>query len=107
MTPLKLQKAGDTGDSIVEKSNKPQYQGNKLVARDTFCTETSLYHLLYGNDTKNCLRKVIRRKYCKTLFILYTLYLSRQKGRDRSLVQNRGEKNVMQPMFICTTYRVA
>ena len=28
VTPLKLRKAGDTGDWVVEKSNKPRYQGN-------------------------------------------------------------------------------
>ena len=45
----------------------------------------------------------IAKYYLPTL----TIYLSRQKGRGRSLVQNRGEKNIMQPIFICTTYRVA
>ena len=44
ITPLKLHNAGHTGDWVVEKSNKPRYQGNELVALDSFHTETNLYH---------------------------------------------------------------
>ena len=95
LTLLKLQKAGDTADWVVEDSNKPKYQGNELVALDPFCTETNLYHLIHRDNTKNCPQKCIRYKYWKILFTNADLYLSRQKGRDSLLVQKRGKKNVM------------
>ena len=95
VTLLKLQKAGDTADWVVEDSNKPKYQGNELVALDPFCTETNLYHLIHRDNTKNCPQKCIRYKYWKILFTNADLYLSRQKGRDSLLVQKRGKKNVM------------
>ena len=40
----------------------------------------------------------------KYYLLTLTLSSSKEKGRDSSLVQKC--KNVMQPMFICTTYRV-
>ena len=95
LTLLKMQKAGDTADWVVEDSNKPKYQGNELVALDPFCTETNLYHLIHRDNTKNCPQKCIRYKYWKILFTNADLYLSRQKGRDSLLVQKRGKKNVM------------
>ena len=95
LTLLKLQKAGDTADWVVEDSNKPKYQGNELVALDPFRTETNLYHLIHRDNTKNCPQKCIRYKYWKILFTNADLYLSRQKGRDSLLVQKRGKKNVM------------
>ena len=95
VTLLKLQKAGDTGDWVVEDSNKPKYQGNELVALDPFCTGTNFYHLMHRDNTKNCPQKCIRCKYWEILFTNADLYLSRQKGRDSPLVQKRGKKNVM------------
>ena len=95
VTLLKLQKAGDTGDWVVEDSNKPKYQGNELVALDPFCTETNLYHLIHRDNTKKCPQKCIRCKYWKISFTNADLYFSRQKGRDSLLVQKRGKKNVM------------
>ena len=56
---------------------------------------------------KTAPKKLSDANIAKYYLLTLALYLSRQKGRDKSLVQNRGEKNVMQPMFICTTYRVA
>ena len=95
VTQLKLQKAGDTGDWVVEDLNKPKYQGNELVALDPFCMETNSYHLMHRDNTKNYPQKCIRCKYWKLLFTNADLYLPRQKGRDSSLVQKRGTKNVM------------
>ena len=96
VTPLKLQKAGDSGDWVVEKSNKHLYQGNELVALDPFRTETNLYHLVHRDDTKNCPKKVTRCEYCKILFTNADIVLIKTKGKiDSSLVQKRGKKNVM------------
>ena len=81
VTPLKLRKAGDTGDWIVEKSNKPRYQGNELVALDLFRTETNLYHLVHRDDTKNCPQKVTRFEYCKVLFTNANTVLIKAKGK--------------------------
>ena len=77
--PLKLYKAGHTGDWVVEKSNKLRHQRNELVALDPFCTETNLYHLLHRDDTKNCPQKVTRCEYCKTLFINADIVLIKTK----------------------------
>ena len=60
VTPLKLQKAGNTGDWVVKKSNKPRYQRNELVALDPFLTETNFHHLVHCDDTKNSPQKVTR-----------------------------------------------
>ena len=81
VTPLKLQKAGDTGNMIVEKSNKPRYQGNELVALDLFRTETNLYHLVHRDDTKNCPQKVTRFEYYKVLFTNANTVLIKAKGK--------------------------
>ena len=67
VTPLKLQKAGDAGDWVVEKSKKPRYQGNELVGLDAFCTEINLYQLVHRDDTKNCPQKVTRCEYRKNI----------------------------------------
>ena len=93
VTPLKLQKAGGTGDWVVEKSSKPRYQEKELVALDTFRTETNLYHLVHRDDTKNCPKKVTRSEYCKILFTNADIVLIKTKGKI--LVQKRGKKNVM------------
>ena len=95
VTPLKLQKAADAGDWVVEKSNKTRYQGNELVALDPFRTETNLYHLVHRDNTKNCPRKLPDANIAKYYLLTLTLPLSRQKGRDSSLAQKRGKKNVM------------
>ena len=60
VTPLKLQKAGNIGDRLVKKSNKPRYQRNELVALDPFHTETTLHYLVHCDDTKNSPEKVTR-----------------------------------------------
>ena len=52
-------------------------------------------------------KKLSDTNIAKYYLLKLTLYLSRQKGRDSLLVQKRGKKNVMQPMFICTTDRVS
>ena len=96
VTPLKLQKAGDSGDWVVEKSNKFLYEGNELVALDPFCTETNLYHLVHRDDTKNYPKKVTRCEYCKIIFTNADIVLIKTKGKiDSSLVQKCGKKNVM------------
>ena len=96
VTPLKLHKAGHTGDWVVEKSNKLRYQRNELVALDPFCTETNLYHLLHRNDTKNCPQKVTRCEYCKILFINADIVLikTKVKGQFTSPKTGRGKYHV-------------
>ena len=75
VTPLKLQKTGNTGDWVVEKPNKPRYQGNELVALDPFCTETSLYYLAHRDDTKNCPKKLPDANITKYNLLTLTLSL--------------------------------
>ena len=44
---------------------------------------------------KTAPKKLSDANIAKYYLLTLALYLSRQKGRDRSLVQNRGERNVM------------
>ena len=93
VTPLKLQKAGDTGDWVLEMSNKPRYQGNELVAIDLFRTEINLYHSMHRDDPKNCPQKVIRCEYCKILFTNTDIILIKTKGkRQFTCPKTREEK---------------
>ena len=93
VTPLKLQKAGDTGNWVIKKSKKPGYQGKKLVVLHPFHMETNLYHLVYRDDTKSCPQKVTRCEYCKILFtIANSLY--QDKREETVHLSKNGERKM-------------
>ena len=91
VTPLKLHKAGDTGDWVVEKSNKPQYQGNELIALDPFCTETNLYHLVHRHDKKIAPKELHNANTAKYHLLTLTFSLSKGK-RQFTCLKTRKEK---------------
>ena len=61
---------------------------------------------MHGDSTKTASKKLPVGNIAKYYLLTLTLLLLRQKGRDASLVQKQGKKNIMKPMFSCTTYRV-
>ena len=89
VTQLKQQKAGDTGDWVVEKSNKPRYQENELVALDPFRTEANLYHLVHHDDTKSCPPKFTR---CKILFTNAYIVLIKTKEKTQFSCPKTGKE---------------
>ena len=78
---LNCKKAGDTGDWVSGKSNKPRHQGNELVALDPFRMETNLYHLVHRDDTRKCPKKVTRYECYKMLFTNTDIVLIKTKGK--------------------------
>ena len=56
--------------------------------------ETNLYYLVYRDDTKIAPKKLPDANIAKYYLLKLTMSLSRQKGRDSSLIQKRGKKNV-------------
>ena len=61
---------------------------------------------MHGDSTKTASKKLPAGNIAKYYLLTLALLLLRQKGSDASLVQKQGKKNIMKPMFSCTTYRV-